>query len=88
MGSLYTSRHITAHPLSFPLCTQFFITSGATSHLDGKHVVFGRVLEGLDDVFRAIETQEKDSGDRPLLPVLIADCGEYRDDSPPPPYQQ
>jgi len=51
-------------------------------------VVFGRVLQGLDDVFRAIEAQEKDSGDRPLLPVLIADCGEYHDDSPPPAYQQ
>jgi len=68
--------------------SQFFITSGATSHLDGKHVVFGRVLEGLDDVFRAIEGQQKDASDRPLLPVVVADCGEYRDDSPPPPYQQ
>jgi cyclophilin family peptidyl-prolyl cis-trans isomerase len=30
--------------------SQFFITHAATSHLDGRHAVFGRVVEGLDVV--------------------------------------
>lgn len=68
--------------------SQFFITSGPTGHLDGKHVVFGRVLEGFDTVFRAIEESPKDSKDRPLQPVLIADCGAFDSSNPPPPFDQ
>ena len=65
---------------------QFFVTSGPTGHLDGKHVVFGRVVEGYETVFRAIEEAPKDGKDRPLQPVLIADCGMYDSSSPPPPF--
>ena len=37
--------------------SQFFITYGATPHLDDKHSVFGRVVEGLD-VLRSIRERD------------------------------
>ena len=59
--------------------SQFFITTALTSHLDGKHVVFGRVIAG-KGIVRAIENLEKGSDDKPLLPVVIEDCGELGHD--------
>jgi hypothetical protein len=59
-----------------PLTTaQFFVTTVPTPHLDGKHVVFGKVLKGTS-VVREIERTPKGDGDAPLSPVLIANCGE------------
>ncbi|KAK7792076.1 hypothetical protein R5R35_003550 [Gryllus longicercus] len=54
--------------------SQFFITAKATPWLDGRHVVFGKVIRGMD-VFRKIESQRTSSGDRPLKDVVIADSG-------------
>jgi peptidylprolyl isomerase len=54
--------------------SQFFITTVLTPWLDGKHVVFGKVTEGLD-VVRAIEAVGSRSGST-AQPVAIADCGE------------
>mmetsp|Transcript_145726 Transcript_145726/g.254270 ORF Transcript_145726/g.254270 Transcript_145726/m.254270 type:complete len:217 (-) Transcript_145726:186-836(-) len=55
--------------------SQFFITTAATSWLDGKHVVFGEVLEGMELV-RKLETLGSQSG-RPRAEVIIRDCGEW-----------
>jgi len=53
--------------------SQFFICTAKTPHLDGKHVVFGTVLDGWG-VVQEIEQVGTASG-RPLADVRIADCG-------------
>lgn len=63
--------------------SQFFITTNEAPHLDGKHVVFGRVVSGLDTIIR-IERQEVDSISRPLKEVIIRDCGQLPKSDPLP----
>ena len=55
--------------------SQFFITTVVTSWLDGKHCVFGKVIEGMDLV-RQIEASPCSSGDKPKKEVKIAECGQ------------
>lgn len=54
--------------------SQFFLTTVETAWLDGKHVVFGAVTEGMD-VVKAVEAVGSRSG-APSQKVLIADCGQ------------
>ncbi|XP_034452544.1 peptidyl-prolyl cis-trans isomerase A [Hippoglossus hippoglossus] len=54
--------------------SQFFICTVKTTWLDGKHVVFGSVVEGLD-VVRKMETFGSSSG-KTSVKLAISDCGE------------
>jgi peptidyl-prolyl isomerase F (cyclophilin D) len=53
--------------------SQFFLCTVATPHLDGKHVVFGKVTEGME-VVKAVEAVGSGSGTT-SQEVLVADCG-------------
>mmetsp|Transcript_19821 Transcript_19821/g.63048 ORF Transcript_19821/g.63048 Transcript_19821/m.63048 type:complete len:209 (-) Transcript_19821:187-813(-) len=50
--------------------SQFFITFNECSHLDGRHTVFGRVVEGLD-VVDYIQLVKVDKKGKPIKPVKI-----------------
>ncbi|KAF7396349.1 hypothetical protein HZH68_007939 [Vespula germanica] len=54
--------------------SQFFITSGKTSWLDGRHVVFGKVIEGMD-IVKKMEAMGSQSG-QTTKKLVIQECGQ------------
>lgn len=59
--------------------SQFFICFGPTPHLNGKHTVFGRVIQGYDFV-KQIEENPTGEQDLPKRTVKVVDCGELTGD--------
>eukprot|EP01059_Diplonema_ambulator_P036305 TRINITY_DN9008_c0_g1_i2.p1 TRINITY_DN9008_c0_g1~~TRINITY_DN9008_c0_g1_i2.p1 ORF type:complete len:282 (+),score=91.61 TRINITY_DN9008_c0_g1_i2:115-960(+) len=61
--------------------SQFFITTVDCPHLNGKHVVFGRVVKGMSTV-RKMELVPTKKYDVPVQDVVITDCGTLEDGEP------
>merc|ERR1719476_170732 len=55
--------------------SQFFVLFKPAHHLNGKHVVFGEIVEG-HPTLDAIEGVKTQSDDRPIAPIVIARCGQ------------
>eukprot|EP01080_Neovahlkampfia_damariscottae_P009281 gene9281-1368_t len=55
---------------------QFFITTVPTPWLDGKHVVFGKILYGVDVLKKIEQTETKN--DRPVKDVVISKCEIFK----------
>ena len=53
---------------------QFFILTAPAPHLNGKHAVFGKVVEGLDVVRKIENVRTRD--EKPVQEVSISMCGE------------
>jgi len=61
--------------------SQFFITCSAQKHLDGKHCVFGKVLQGMNVVNLIMNLPIKPYKTNPYKPkfaVRVAECGDLR----------
>ena len=56
--------------------SQFFLCTVKTDWLDGKHVVFGEVIDGME-VVKTIEAVGSQSG-KTSKPIVISDCGQIR----------
>jgi len=55
--------------------SQIFITCAPTPHLDGKHVVFGKVVDGFE-IVKIIESSKIDRNSKPIAKITIANCNE------------
>lgn len=61
--------------------SQFFITTKKTPWLDGRHVVFGKVITG-GDIVKKMEGIKTDGRDRPVDDIQIIDCGHTTVEEP------
>ena len=55
--------------------SQFFITIKEQPHLDGKHVVFGKIISGFN-IINTIQYVDTNKYDRPIKTIKISKCGE------------
>lgn len=55
---------------------QFFVTTTACPWLDNKHVVFGRVVDGLSVIHKIEHVSVAPNTDKPKMPCTIVECGE------------
>lgn len=77
MPSIYLSWSLQANSGPDTNGCQFFITCDKTDWLDGKHVVFGKVLDSASLLtVRKIENVSTDAKSVPKLPVVVEQCGE------------
>ena len=60
--------------------SQFYVTHRATAWLDGKHVVFGQVVDGMERI-EWIEANVGSASGTPAVEVVIKDCGEVKSKS-------
>jgi len=51
--------------------SQFFITFRSCKHLDGKHLIFGRIVGGAETTLSDIENVETDNKDKPIDSIII-----------------
>ena len=56
--------------------SQFFITLQKCEFLDGKHVVFGRVVDGMVLVRKIEGVATEGPNNEPKIPIVITQCGE------------
>lgn len=61
--------------------SQFFLTTVKTPWLDGRHVVFGKIVKGMS-VVRKIEATPTGASDRPKSKVTIKKCGHRVEEKP------
>jgi len=54
---------------------QFFVTCGPAEWLDGKHVIFGQVIDGMK-VVRMVENVSVGANSKPTIPCVISECGQ------------
>ena len=57
--------------------SQFFVCTANTPHLNGKHVVFGQLIDGAK-VLEYMNGVATGRSDVPKEPVVIADCGQLK----------
>jgi cyclophilin family peptidyl-prolyl cis-trans isomerase len=76
--TLRACPHLNGTCYAFPLPLSYHnrtrLTRARTT--PGKHVVFGKVIRGFDDVVRKIAQVSTDEKDRPAIPVIVFNCGE------------
>jgi cyclophilin family peptidyl-prolyl cis-trans isomerase len=73
---MYASRIPQANRGPGTNSSQFFITTVVCPHLDGKHVVFGKLIEG-EDIIRQLEDVDT-LRDKPVFPCKIKHCNELK----------